>query len=50
MMALTMSLLLCRSARTALGRETLAWAITSSMSLTSSPVSSTCEGGGGGGQ
>lgn len=41
-MALTMSLLLFFRARTAFARETLACDMTSSMSLTSTPVSSTC--------
>lgn len=41
MIAFTMSFLLCFSARTALARDTLAWAITSSMSLCSRPPSST---------
>lgn len=41
MMALTMSLLLFFRARTAFARDTLACDMTSSMSLTSTPVSST---------
>lgn len=41
MIAFTMSFLLCFSARMALARDTLAWAITSSMSLCSRPPSST---------
>merc|ERR1719187_2830099 len=41
MIALTMSLALFLSALTALERETLAWDITSSMSLASTPDSST---------
>lgn len=41
MMALTMSLWLSLSARTAFALDTLAWAITSSMSRSSSPASST---------
>ena len=40
--ALTMSLLLFLRARTAFARETLACCMTSSMSLSSTPVSSTC--------
>ena len=40
--ALTISLLLFLRALTALTLDTLAWDITSSMSLASTPVSSTC--------
>lgn len=39
--AFTMSLLLFFRARTAFARDTLAWDMTSSMSFTSTPVSST---------